>query len=164
MKQHKRARRPIGRKGKIALAVFVWGISAYILVCISGVIAAAYSARDAKEVWRGWQTRYIQYLADSYESDPDFCKVDESDFLANCTYDELMASKLNEVRYIATHNSYKTGLTAETKYLYHGPFAAFMNTQYDYIFDTVTEQFNLGIRSLELDVGKIETDDGFAVE
>lgn len=156
--------RPMSRGGKITLAVFIWLFSAYVLLCLSGLIAAEYSAKDAKEVWRDWQVGYIDFLEKSYAEDANFCKADEKAFIANNTLEEVLGAKLNDVRYLATHNSYKTGLTPETKYLYHGPFAPFMNKQYDYVFDTVTEQLSLGIRSIELDVGKISTDDGFTIE
>ena len=90
--------------------------------------------------------------------------MNDENFLTRTDMAEVLGAKLNEIRYIASHNSYKTGLTPETKYFYHGPLAAIMGKQYDYIFDTITEQLNAGIRSIELDANKVKTADGFRIE
>lgn len=157
-------KRKMSKGAKWTLAIFVWGFSAYFLVALTGFIAATVSAQKAKDVWANWQNEYVSYLEQKYSEDENFSKVNEADFLTRADLSEVYAAKLNEIRYIASHNSYKTGLTPETKYFYHGPLAAIMGKQYDYIFDTITEQLNCGIRSIELDANKIKTDDGFKIE
>jgi len=164
MAKKERTKKPMSKGAKWVLVIFIWGFSAYFLVTLSGFIAATVSAKNAKSVWADWQNEYIAHLERSYAADENFSKVNDEDFLTRTDMAEVLGAKLNEIRYIASHNSYKTGLTPETKYLYHGPFAAFMGRQYDYIFDTITEQLNAGIRSIELDANKVKTDDGFKIE
>ncbi|UKI14546.1 MAG: phosphatidylinositol-specific phospholipase C1-like protein [Clostridiales bacterium] len=154
------------KKGaKWALVIFIWGFSAYFLVALSGFIAATVSAKDAKSVWADWQNEYVALLEQRYAADEKLFKGERRGFfLPAPIWRKSSAQKLNEIRYIASHNSYKTGLTPETKYFYHGPLAAIMGKQYDYIFDTITEQLNAGIRSIELDANKVKTADGFRIE
>lgn len=160
----KKARKPMSKGGKWALVIFIWVFSAWFLVALAGFISATVSAKDAKEVWINWQEEYVAYLEQCYKNDANFSRVNEEDFLTRTTLSEVYGAKLNEIRYIASHNSYKTGLTPETKFFYHGPFGAIMGKKFDYIFDTITEQLNCGIRSIELDANKIKTDDGFKIE
>ena len=164
MSKKERTKKPMKKGAKWALVIFIWGFSAYFLVALSGFIAATISAKDAKSVWADWQNEYVAYLEQRYAADENFSKVNDEDFLTRADMAEVLGAKLNEIRYIASHNSYKTGLTPETKYFYHGPLAAIMGKQYDYIFDTITEQLNAGIRSIELDANKVKTADGFRIE
>lgn len=164
MDKKERTKKPMKKGAKWALVIFIWGFSAYFLVALSGFIAATVSAKDAKSVWADWQNEYIALLEQRYAADENFSKVNDEDFLTRTDMAEVLGAKLNEIRYIASHNSYKTGLTPETKYFYHGPLAAIMGKQYDYIFDTITEQLNAGIRSIELDANKVKTADGFRIE
>ncbi len=164
MDKKERTKKPMKKGAKWALVIFIWGFSAYFLVALSGFIAATVSAKDAKSVWADWQNEYVALLEQRYAADENFSKVNDEDFLTRTDMAEVLGAKLNEIRYIASHNSYKTGLTPETKYFYHGPLAAIMGKQYDYIFDTITEQLNAGIRSIELDANKVKTADGFRIE
>lgn len=164
MDKKERTKKPMKKGAKWALVIFIWGFSAYFLVALSGFIAATVSAKDAKSVWADWQNEYIALLEQRYAADENFSKVNDENFLTRTDMAEVLGAKLNEIRYIASHNSYKTGLTPETKYFYHGPLAAIMGKQYDYIFDTITEQLNAGIRSIELDANKVKTADGFRIE
>ena len=161
----KEGKRPLPRKRLYLILTVGYLFSVFVLISLANLISANYSARDAKAVWAQWQTEYIDFLENAYASDANFCKVDEASFItSDITLDRLYSAKYNTVRFLASHNSYKTGLTAETKLLYHMPFAAFMGRQYDYVFDTITEQLNCGLRSIELDVNKVATDDGFKIE
>lgn len=160
----KKARKPMSKGGKWALVIFIWIFSAWFLVALAGFISATVSAKDAKEVWKNWQDEYVAYLEQCYKNDANFSRVNEENFLTRTTLSEVHGAKLNEIRYIASHNSYKTGLTPEIEYFYHGPLAGIMGKKFDYIFDTITEQLNCGIRSIELDANKIKTDDGFKIE
>lgn len=145
MDKKERTKKPMKKGAKWALVIFIWGFSAYFLVALSGFIAATVSAKDAKSVWADWQNEYIALLEQRYAADENFSKVNDENFITRTDMAEVLGAKLNEIRYIASHNSYKTGLTPETKYFYHGPLAAIMGKQYDYIFDTITEQLNAGI-------------------
>ncbi len=161
----KEGRKPLSKKALYPIIIGGYLFIVFILIAVANVISASLAAQKAKTVWTDWQVEYVDFLEKSYAADANFCKVDEASFLTSgLTRADLYAAKLNDVRFLASHNSYKTGLTPETKLLYHAPFAAFMGKQYDYVFDTITEQLNCGIRSIELDPNKVITDDGFKIE
>lgn len=160
-----KSKKPDRRFCKFMLFLCVYVLTVYITVTSAALISALSAAGKEKAVWENWQAGYIGFLEKSYRDDETFSKVDEADFYTSSMRNSYNAqTKLNQLRYLATHNSYKTGLTPETGFLYRGPLAAFAGRQYDYVFDTVTAQFNQGIRSIELDVNKTETADGFKIE
>ncbi|MCM1544510.1 MAG: Ca2+-dependent phosphoinositide-specific phospholipase C, partial [Ruminococcus sp.] len=64
--------------------------------------------------------------------------------------------KLNEVSFIATHNSYQKASVPAYQELYGNletlTFGSVKKEKTSFSCDTLTEQFNLGIRSIELDI------------
>lgn len=70
---------------------------------------ATVSAKDAKSVWADWQNEYVALLEQRYAADENFSKVNDEDFLTRTDMAEVLGAKLNEIRYIASHNSYKRG-------------------------------------------------------
>ncbi len=91
----------------------------------------------------------------------DYIPCDENKF-ADFDIDEAIESgvKYNEVQFVATHNSYQLDATEECKRLYR----AVSDITYGFIepgfaefsMDTLTEQFELGIRSVELDIETVD--------
>ena len=57
------------RAAKWVLALFVWGFSAYFLICLSAFIPTTIEAHHAEEPWRAWQKGYIDFLETSYARD-----------------------------------------------------------------------------------------------
>ncbi len=82
--------------------------------------------------------------------------VDENLFFDGDLEAELNGGlKFNELRYIATHNSYQTEATEEIKTLYNSLSEltfGLIGNEADFKRETVTEQLNNGIYSLELDI------------
>lgn len=127
-----------------------------------GVVAA--SINDELARWEEWQVRHIAELERAYR-DGTAPKINEADF---CNFDLQSAldegMRLNELRYLATHNSYKQSISKETEVFYDYALFGACNGLYDYVFDTVTEQLNNGIRSIEIDLYKHRTADRFDIK
>ena len=106
------------------------------------------------------QEKRIEELKEYYAGE-DFEPVDEGSFT---TFDLSLCSsiKLNEVSFIATHNSYQTtcspAFTRFQKVLDGISFGSYNSKVSAFCSDTLTEQFNLGIRSVELDIETTVTD------
>ncbi len=64
--------------------------------------------------------------------------------------------KFNQVQFLATHNSYQIEATKQFKKLYYAlgdlTFGIVNTEKADFTMDTLTEQFELGIRSVEIDI------------
>ena len=152
---------------KILLKTVVFTLIAvlgtYFLFICASFIAAYVSTRDEVVFWTEWQQKYVAALEANYKAGT-ASKVNEQDF---CDFDLTKAltsgTKINELRMLATHNSYKQGTTTATNIFYNYALPVLLGKKYDYTFDTITEQFNHGIRSIEIDLGKVKIDDGFEV-
>ena len=89
--------------------------------------------------------------------------VDEASFFAGDLKAELDAGiKFNEMSFIATHNSYQSAATDETKALYRSlsalTFGILPENTADFASETLTDQLGNGIRSLELDIEVFDRD------
>lgn len=135
----------------------------YFLFIVASFISVLCAMSDETAYWTQWQKEHIAALESSYASG-EAPKVDESVF---CGFDLEQATadgvSLADLRFLATHNSYKQGTTKQTDIFYNYALPVMLGKKYDYVFDTLTEQFNHGIRSIEIDLGKVESDDGFSV-
>lgn len=122
------------------------------------------SNRLARLKYIEWQKAHVSWLAEEYAANT-AVKVDES---AICGFDleSAIASgvKINELVYLTTHNSYKQGVSDATAIYYHYFRAIDIGKSRDYACDDLTQQFNTGIRGLELDIVKYKTSDGFRLE
>lgn len=108
------------------------------------------------------QQRRLEALEELYAS-PDYEPVDESkitDFDLDTAYAEGV--KFNEVSFIASHNSYQTECVPSFKKLMSDistvTFGLVGTEKYNYNSDALTQQFNLGIRSVELDIETVISD------
>ncbi len=102
------------------------------------------------------QAERIAALEQAYENG-DIKPVDEASFFDGDLEAELEGGlKFNELRYIATHNSYQTESTDEMKKIYKNlselTFGLSGSGTADFVSPTITEQLNNGIYSMELDV------------
>lgn len=156
---------PASRKGiSITAIVLLTLFGLYLLFNFVsfGVVAASINGELAR--WEQWQVRHIAELEQAY-ADGTAPKVNEAEF---CNFDLQDAldggMRLNELRYLATHNSYKQAISTETQVFYDYALFGACNGLYDYVFDTVTEQLNNGIRSIEIDLYKHRTADGFDIK
>ncbi|MBQ8576231.1 MAG: hypothetical protein IJ447_09330 [Clostridia bacterium] len=102
------------------------------------------------------QIERIDALSKNYASG-NYEKVDES-ALAGFDVQKAYADgvKFNEVAYIATHNSYQLESVSAYQKIYRDietvSFGLFNGDAPLYCSDTLTEQFNIGVRSIELDI------------
>jgi len=150
---------------KVTLKTILILFLLYVAFTLACFIAAVVETQHAKSIWSEWQTNYIEYLEKQYAADPNFCKVNEMDYItSDITESTYYSTKINQVKFLATHNSYKTGLTNASAFLYHYPIGYVMGHKYDYVFDTITEQLNVGIRSIELDPNYVKRDGKYTIE
>lgn len=104
------------------------------------------------------QNAHMNYLADEFYTD--YTPVSEST-LAGFDIQQAVADgvKYNEVSFIGTHNSYQADSTAEYKALYaalsEGTFGLVNAADADFRMDHLTDQLELGVRTVEIDVETI---------
>ncbi|MBQ7121118.1 MAG: hypothetical protein IJO03_02520 [Clostridia bacterium] len=108
------------------------------------------------------QKSRIAALEQAYENG-EIAPVDQNVFFDGDLQAELEGGiKFNELRYIATHNSYQTESVDELKELYRNlselTFDYVSGETADFISPTVTQQLNSGIYSLELDIEVFDKD------
>lgn len=113
---------------------------------------------DTRATMLEWQDEHVRTLAESYAAET-AVRMNESTF-CDFDLDAALADpdfRLNDLQYVATHNSYKYGLVSEAYDFFN--YVEFSN-HFDYGNPDLTEQLNNGIRSLELDVQKVYNEDG----
>ena len=120
----------------------------------------ASEARLAEEI--NEQIQRISDLGQAYSSG-EIAPVDEADFFDGNLKAELEAGlKFNELSFIATHNSYQTTATDTTKKLYRHlsdvTFGLLKPETGEFESETLTDQLNCGIRSLEIDIEVFDRD------
>ena len=118
------------------------------------------SARLGEEITE--QVQRLDALSKAYASG-EIAPVDEASFFDGDLNAELASGlKFNELSFIATHNSYQTAATDTTKKLYHNlsdiTFGLVSPHTADFESETLTDQLNSGIRSLEIDVEVFDRD------
>ena len=125
----------------------------FIFIGLPGVICENISAREVNITE---QIERIQTLSENY-ANGNYEKADES-ALAGFDVEKAYADgvKFNEVAYIATHNSYQLESVPSYQQIYRNletvTFGLVDGNAPLYNSDTLTEQFNAGIRSIELDI------------
>jgi len=101
------------------------------------------------------QIRHMEQLERHYAS-PGFTPVREQDFTAFDLERALERGvKLNEMQFLATHNSYKLPISPVANFFSNNVLLRMGLTYRDeflYGFETLTQQLDRGIRSIELDV------------
>ena len=108
------------------------------------------------------QIQRISELESAY-SNGEIAPVDEASFFDGDLQAELDAGiKFNEMAFLATHNSYQSESTETTKKLYRSlsdlTFGLVSEKTADFESETLTNQLNSGIRSLELDIEVFDRD------
>ena len=144
---------------------FLTYIIKFIPVLISTAITfvsvfPASNERLAEEITE--QVQRIEALEEAYASNG-IAPVDEASFFAGNLKEELEAGiKFNEISFLATHNSYQSESTEEIKKLYSNlsslTFGILPENKGDFKSETLTDQLNSGIRSLEIDIEVFDRD------
>ncbi len=138
------------------LTGFITKIVSLLLSIVTGFGALFPSGLDRLELDMAEQVKRINQLEDDYNAGK-IAPVDESKFFSGDLEAELRNGiKFNELRFIATHNSYQTPATDEYKELYGNlselTLGIVNKEKAEFYSETLTQQLNMGIRSLEMDV------------
>ena len=133
-------------------------IAAFFLVFHYFSLSLAAGEKQIDENIRYQQER-IEYLKNEFYTD--YTPCDESKF-ASFDIEEAIADgvKYNEVQFLATHNSYQIAATDEYKkfcYTVSDLTLGIVKTDIaEFEMDTLTEQLELGIRGLEVDIETVD--------
>ncbi len=109
-----------------------------------------------------YQQERMEYLRNEFYAD--YTPCDENK-IASFDIEEAIANgvKYNEVQFLATHNSYQIEATDEYKKLYYAlgdlTFGIVNTEKVEFTMDSLTEQFELGIRSVEIDIETVVQDE-----
>lgn len=144
-------------KVKIAMQALFILIALYLSFIIISLMTAIIGTTINTPKYIESQKTHISQLKAQYAANA-IAPVDEDKFttFSNTTLSNEV--KINELRYLATHNSYKKELSPTSFFCFNYaiPFAGASNgaTAYNYGFESLTEQLNNGIRSFELDISR----------
>ncbi len=138
---------------KLIKAIMAW-------FTVASCFTAALTAADnmVEENIRYQQER-MEYLKNEYYVD--YTPCDESKF-TDFDLDEAIKNgvKYNELIFLGTHNSYQMSATPEYKELYNVlsdmTFGILDRELVEFEMDSLTEQLDLGIRNLEIDIETID--------
>lgn len=102
------------------------------------------------------QMQRIEELEKAY-ANGEISPVDEASFFAGNLASELESGiKFNEISFLATHNSYQSEATDATKKLYKNlselTLGLVAENKVEFKSETLTDQFNSGVRSIEIDI------------
>lgn len=135
-------------------------ISALFLILIH--LSAAFTAgSEQTEKNIEYQNERMDFLKNEYYVDYTPCV--ESQF-ADFDIDEEIKNgvKYNEVQFLGTHNSYQIAATEEYKQLFRTlsdlTFGLISAETAEFTMDSLTEQLELGIRGLEIDIETVDKD------
>ncbi len=145
------------------IAKYISALLSLIFCFVFTYPAMIKQVQEQKQVDIQEQLDRIEQLEKDYKSG-NYTKVDENSF---CDFDLDKACadgvKFNEVSFLGTHNSYqKECVPARQKLFQNASIVTFGLVKADkatFSSDYLTDQFNLGIRSIELDVETV-VDDG----
>ncbi len=139
-----------------AISKYITNLLSVILSVITGTFALFPANLDRLEVDKSEQIERIAQLENVYSTGTAE-QINEADFF----YGDLKAAlengiKFNELRFVATHNSYQTKKTDEYIDLYGNvsdlTFGLVNSEKAEFYSDTLTQQLNLGVRSFEMDI------------
>lgn len=131
----------------------VFSLLSILLVLLPSAISAGFTQVQEN---KDYQSQHMAYLKNEYYGEG-YTPCDESKIAAFDISKALEDGvKFNEVAFIGTHNSYKIHTTDEYKKLYNAldvlTFGIVKGETADFTADTLTEQLELGIRNLEIDI------------
>ena len=137
---------------------FIPSLLSLIIAFVS--VFSASTARLEQDIAE--QINRITALEQAYENG-EIEAVDEAGFFCGDLEAELESGlKFNEISFLATHNSYQSPAVEETFKLYSSlenvSFGAFKGEVASFWSETLTNQLNSGIRSLEMDIEVFDRD------
>lgn len=97
----------LNKKAKIAILTVVAIGGVYLLTALIALLAAFGQNKAAHEYWAQSQIDRIAFLKTEYEKET-FDHIDDQSFASfNINQAIINGAKINEVQYLATHNSYR---------------------------------------------------------
>lgn len=140
---------------KIILSIFL-----AVLVILLGIFVAAFVSNiNVIEENIKFQEEHLEYLKTEYYKN--YTPKNESE-IADFDLEKAIEDgvKLNEIAILGTHNSYQTLATKETRLLMNIidtiTFKKLGLDTFDFEMDTLTEQLEMGIRNVEIDIETLE--------
>ncbi len=138
------------------LSGFLTKLIASLLSLFTGFVALFPSGLNRLEADKAEQVSRIAQLEQAYAAG-EISPVDEGSFFNGDLEKELSNGiKFNELRFVATHNSYQTAKTDEYVDLYGNvsdlTIGIVDKEKANFNSETLTNQLNMGIRSLEMDI------------
>ena len=130
-----------------------------LFMALCYLISAVIAGGNAVDTNIEYQQKHMDFLRNEFYVD--YTPCDESKFAA-FDIDEAIENgvRYNELQFVATHNSYQLDATEECKKLYRAvsdiTFGIVDKSFAEFSMDTLTEQFELGIRSVELDIETVD--------
>lgn len=109
-----------------------------------------------------FQEEHLEYLEKEYYKN--YTQKNEAD-LADFDLEKAIEDgvKLNEIAILGTHNSYQRLATAETRFAMNIvdtiTFKKLGLNTFDFEMDTLTEQLEMGVRNVEIDIETLDKDD-----
>ena len=148
---------------KTILSVFLTAF----LVLLGIFIAAVVSNINVIDENIKFQEEHLEYLKTEYYKN--YTPKNEAD-LAAFDLEKAIEDgvKLNEIAILGTHNSYQTLATKETRFLMNIieaiTFEKFGLNTFDFEMDTLTEQLEMGIRNVEIDIETLDKDNKIEIK
>lgn len=144
-------------KLRLVLQIAFILIALYLSFIIISMMTAIGSTIRYTDSYKKRQVDYIAMLEQKY-ANGEMLPVDEDTFTTFKNSEITDEVLLNQIQYLATHNSYKRELNEASYFCFNYaiPFAGLGNgpTAYNYGHENLTEQFNNGVRSIELDISR----------
>jgi hypothetical protein len=137
------------------LKVVCLSLAIFIFLLVASVFGNMYTGMvlNIRE-----QEKYLDELKERYEKG-EIAPVNEQDFCDFSLADALESGvRYNGLQYVATHNSYKLGLSGVSKVFFTAA-SLFMDmdkNEYDYELATYTRQLDAGMRVIEIDTGYMD--------
>ncbi|MCL2023408.1 MAG: Ca2+-dependent phosphoinositide-specific phospholipase C [Oscillospiraceae bacterium] len=119
-------------------------------------IAVAWQGMAGMGKWREWQKSHLAALESEFVVIDNAQSLEKEKLRTGIDIEQAIAEgvRLNQLRGIFTHNSYKQGLTPMSRVLYNilTLLGVTEKDSYTYSFPPITEQLNSGVMGLELDL------------
>ncbi len=149
------------KKAKKIIKGVLLTFAGFFVILLGIFIAAVVSNVNVIEKNIEFQNEHLEHLETEYYKN--YTPKNEAD-LANFDLEKATEDgiKLNEIAILGTHNSYQTLATKETRFLMNIIDTITLKklglNTFDFEMDTLTEQLEMGIRNIEIDIETLDKD------
>lgn len=139
-------------------------IVAYILLASIFFGISIGESEKQRQIYAEWQEGHLVELAESYDNQTAI-KIEEQSICGFNISEAITGQiKINQMRYLCTHNSYKQGLHKPANFFYNYIIPYAIGKKSNYGYDNITQQLNIGIRGFEFDLYYLENEDEYRFE